>query len=118
MVPANEFGAVLAYLRDHYHEPITNHQLARLAHLSVHLHERKLHLQAIYRNEFLIGRAYGNYLGLGELQAYPALRPLEKLFGHPHPGVRRGVMRALRPVSDSPFTGKETRSTSCSTASR
>ena len=35
-------------------------------------------------------------LGLGELQAYPALRPLEKLFGHPDPGVRRGVMKALR----------------------
>ena len=34
--------------------------------------------------------------GLGELQAYPALRPLEKMFGHPSPRVRRGVMRALR----------------------
>jgi thymidylate synthase len=43
-----------------------------LAHLSVHLHERRLHMQAIYRNEFLIGRAYGNYLGLGQLQAYIA----------------------------------------------
>lgn len=43
-----------------------------LAHLSVHLHDRRLHMQAIYRNEFLVGRAYGNYLGLGELQAYMA----------------------------------------------
>ncbi len=34
--------------------------------------------------------------GLGELQAYPALRPLERLYGHPHPLVRRGVMKALR----------------------
>jgi len=34
--------------------------------------------------------------GLGELQAYPALRPLERLYGHPHPLVRRGVMRALK----------------------
>jgi hypothetical protein len=29
-------------------------------------------MQAIYRNEFLIGRAYGNYLGLAQLQAYMA----------------------------------------------
>jgi thymidylate synthase len=43
-----------------------------LAHLSFHLHERKLHLQAIYRNESLIARAYGNYLGLAELQTYVA----------------------------------------------
>jgi thymidylate synthase len=43
-----------------------------LAHLSVHLHEGRLHMQAIYRNEFLVGRAYGNYVGLGQLQAYIA----------------------------------------------
>jgi len=43
-----------------------------LAHLSVHLHEVRLHMQAVYRNESLIARAYGNYLGLGELQAYIA----------------------------------------------
>ena len=43
-----------------------------LAHISVHMHEGKLHMQAIYRNEFLVSRAYGNYLGLGELQAYIA----------------------------------------------
>jgi AraC-like DNA-binding protein len=41
MMPATEFGPVLAYLRDHYHEPITNQQLARLAHLSVRAFERK-----------------------------------------------------------------------------
>jgi AraC-like DNA-binding protein len=40
-VPGTEFGPVLAYLRDHYHAPITNHQLARLAHLSVRAFERK-----------------------------------------------------------------------------
>lgn len=34
--------------------------------------------------------------GLGELQAYVALRPLETLFEHGHPSVRRGVMRACR----------------------
>jgi thymidylate synthase len=44
-----------------------------LAHLSVHQHEGRLHLQAIYRNEYLIGRAYGNFLGLAELQAYMAV---------------------------------------------
>jgi hypothetical protein len=43
-----------------------------LAHLSVHLHERRVHLQAIYRNESLIARGYGNYLGLAELQTYIA----------------------------------------------
>lgn len=43
-----------------------------LAHLSVHLHERKLHMQAIYRNEYLIARGYGNFLGLAELQRYIA----------------------------------------------
>ncbi len=43
-----------------------------LAHLSVHLHEHRLHMQAIYRNEYLVGRAYGNYLGLAALQRYMA----------------------------------------------
>jgi AraC-like DNA-binding protein len=41
MLPAIEFGPVLTYLRDHYHEPITNHQLARLAHMSDRAFERK-----------------------------------------------------------------------------
>lgn len=43
-----------------------------LAHLSVHLHERRLHMQAIYRNEVLVGRGYGNFLGLAQLQRYIA----------------------------------------------
>lgn len=43
-----------------------------LAHLSVHLHEGRLHMQAVYRNESLVARAYGNYLGLGQLQDYMA----------------------------------------------
>ena len=43
-----------------------------LAHVSVHLHLHQLHMQAVYRNEYLIGRAYGNFLGLGQLQAYMA----------------------------------------------
>jgi AraC-like DNA-binding protein len=41
MVPGTEFGPVLAYLRDHYQAPITNQQLARLAHMSVRAFERK-----------------------------------------------------------------------------
>ena len=41
MIPETEFGPLLEYLRDHYHEPITNHQLARLAHMSVRAFERK-----------------------------------------------------------------------------
>jgi thymidylate synthase len=43
-----------------------------LAHLSFHLHEGRLHAQAIYRNESLVGRGYGNYLGIAELQSYLA----------------------------------------------
>lgn len=43
-----------------------------LAHLSVHLHDRQLHMQAIYRNETFVSRAYGNFLGIAELQAYLA----------------------------------------------
>ena len=43
IAPGSEFGPVLAYLRDHYHAPITNRQLARLAHMSVRAFERKFH---------------------------------------------------------------------------
>src|SRR5580704_9156058 len=42
-VPGSEFGPVLAYMRDHYFAPITNVQLARLAHMSVRAFERKFH---------------------------------------------------------------------------
>jgi HEAT repeats len=34
--------------------------------------------------------------GMGELQAYAALRPLERLYEDPREEVRRGVMRALK----------------------
>lgn len=34
-------GAVLTHLRDHFHTPITNERLARLAHMSVRAFERK-----------------------------------------------------------------------------
>jgi hypothetical protein len=43
-----------------------------LAHLSVHMHEGALHMQAIYRNEFIVQRGYGNFLGVAELQAFIA----------------------------------------------
>jgi AraC-like DNA-binding protein len=41
IVPGTEFGPVLAYIRDYYGSPITNEQLARLAHMSVRAFERK-----------------------------------------------------------------------------
>jgi AraC-like DNA-binding protein len=41
MSPGTRFGAVLNHVRDHYREPITNTQLARLAGLSVRAFERK-----------------------------------------------------------------------------
>jgi len=41
IAPGSEFGPVLTYIRDHYHAPITNRQLARLAHMSVRTFERK-----------------------------------------------------------------------------
>lgn len=43
-----------------------------LAHVSMHLHEDHLHMQAIYRNEHLVARGYGNFLGLAQLQCYVA----------------------------------------------
>lgn len=43
-----------------------------LAHLSVHMHEGALHMQAVYRNEFIVQRGYGNFLGVAELQTFIA----------------------------------------------
>lgn len=43
-----------------------------LAHLSVHMHEGELHMQVIYRNELIVQRGYGNFLGVAELQAFIA----------------------------------------------
>jgi AraC-like DNA-binding protein len=36
-----EFGSVLAYMRDHHDTPITNKELARVAHMSLRAFERK-----------------------------------------------------------------------------
>lgn len=72
-----------------------------LAHLSVHLHDGHLHLQAVYRNESLVARAYGNYLGLGELQAYMADRvgvqvgELLMTIGHVELDAGKRAVRAL-----------------------
>lgn len=45
-----------------------------LAHLSVHLDgDRRLNMQAVYRNEHIVQRGYGNFLGLAQLQGYIAV---------------------------------------------
>lgn len=78
-----------------------------LAHLSVHMHDGKLHMQAIYRNEFLVGRAYGNYLGLGELQAYIAAQAgldvgeLLMTLGHVELDSTKGPIRAMLKALDA-----------------
>jgi thymidylate synthase len=73
-----------------------------LAHLSVHLHQGEVHLQAVYRNESLIARGYGNFLGLAELQAYiaehagAAVGELMITAGHAElDGLKRPVGRLL-----------------------
>jgi hypothetical protein len=43
-----------------------------LSHVSVTLVSGKLHMSAIYRNHDFMGRAYGNYLGLGRLLDFMA----------------------------------------------
>ena len=82
-----------------------------LAHLSVHLHQRELHLQAIYRNEYLVGRAYGNYLGLAELQSYIARhagagRELLMTLGHVELDAQQGRHRRCSAASPSPRASK------------
>jgi thymidylate synthase len=80
-----------------------------LAHLSFHLHDGALHQQAIYRNEYLVGRAYGNYLGLAQLQCYIAsacnLAVGEFLvtIGHLQLDGRRGAIKEML----ASYAGKE-----------
>jgi len=79
-----------------------------LAHLSMHLHRGRLHAQAIYRNETLVGRAYGNYLGIAELQEYIAnaadIDPGELLITAGHveleSGARGAVQAMLRTLDE------------------
>jgi thymidylate synthase len=72
-----------------------------LAHISVHWHEHRLHMQAIYRNEFLLARGYGNFLGLAQLQQYIAAAAtvdtgeLLMTIGHAALDARKGEIRAL-----------------------
>lgn len=75
-----------------------------LAHLAFHLVEERLHMLAHYRNQYLVERAYGNYLGLAELQRYVAAAAgiatgeLMVVAGHAgidtHPNVSIAVIRA------------------------
>jgi hypothetical protein len=75
-----------------------------LAHVSVHLHADRLHLQAIYRNEYLVARAYGNYLGLAQLQCYLAeqtgVAPGELLMTIGHVELEGGTKRAALALLD------------------
>jgi AraC-like DNA-binding protein len=41
VVPGIQFGPVLGYMRDNYQSPISNRQLAKVAHMSVRAFERK-----------------------------------------------------------------------------
>lgn len=72
-----------------------------LAHASVHVHEKRLHMQAIYRNEYLVERGYGNFLGLAELQGYIAatvglkVGELLMTIGHAELDANKGPIRAL-----------------------
>jgi thymidylate synthase len=116
--PADQLGDTIRKLRDElakrnpkssrYEINVYNERKDRsptsfpcLAHVSVHLHERRLHMQAIYRNEFLVGRAYGNYLGLGQLQAYIAehaeveVGELLMTLGHVQLDSNRAPIRAM-----------------------
>jgi len=43
LIGAHGFEPVVAHIRDHYHEHISNRQLAALAHMSVRAFERKFH---------------------------------------------------------------------------
>lgn len=73
-----------------------------LAHISFHLDsQRRIHQQAVYRNEYLVGRGYGNYLGLAQLQCYIAracgITPGEFLvtIGHATLDGRRRAIRDM-----------------------
>jgi thymidylate synthase len=71
-----------------------------LAHVSFHLHKGRLHMQAVYRNESLVARAYGNYLGLAQLQAYVSaaagVQPGELLMTVNHVELDAGTITAAR----------------------
>jgi thymidylate synthase len=73
-----------------------------LAHLSLHRTDGQLHLTGYYRNQYLVERAYGNYLGLAGLQQYLAtaaelaLGELVVIAGHAEIDTHTGVgLRAI-----------------------
>jgi thymidylate synthase len=72
-----------------------------MSHLSFHLHDGRLHQQAVYRNEYLVGRAYGNYLGLAQMQGYIAkacgvgIGEFLVTVGHVELDGRRGAIRDM-----------------------
>jgi hypothetical protein len=43
-----------------------------LSHVSVTLHEGRINLTAMYRSQHFLSKAYGNYVGLADLQAFIA----------------------------------------------
>jgi hypothetical protein len=84
-----------------------------MAFMSFHLDDDRLYLTAHYRNQFLIERAYGNYLGLAQLQCYVAnavgLTPAELMIvaGHATVDTRRqaNVTAIKTLIADAqPFT--------------
>lgn len=81
-----------------------------LSFLSFQREGRKLHMVAFYRHQYLIGRGYGNYLGLGQLLAYVAgvckMEVGELLIVAGHAEVDLDVARGLF----RPFIEKATRS--------
>lgn len=44
-----------------------------LSHISLTLEKRHLHMTAVYRNQFFVQKAYGNYLGLSRLLQFLSL---------------------------------------------
>ena len=69
--------------------------------IAVQLGQGHLHQQAVYRNEYLVGRAYGNYLGLAQLQVYIAsacgadVGELLVTVGHVELDGRRTAVKAM-----------------------
>lgn len=72
-----------------------------LSHLSFKLYGGRLHLTAVYRNQFYIERAYGNFIGLGHLMEFIAresestIGPLTCIATHAELDCRRNAVSSL-----------------------
>jgi thymidylate synthase len=89
------------------YDPSTDSRIDRgfpcMSHLAFHLEGEFLHTCAQYRNQDLVERAYGNYLGLAQLQQYVAQKAglrvgaLTLFVGHAFvpTGTRRALSRLL-----------------------